>query len=88
MKTWQPTPLYTTHTHAYQCEEADPCFAGAECRDLPEGYECGICPSGYTGGLLRGYDIIDARSLVQVMQFVELKIAVITIYGMTIYTYV
>lgn len=49
-----------------QCEEASPCFAGAECTDLPKGYECGACPSGYNGSTLRGFDIIDARTIMQV----------------------
>lgn len=60
--------LYHTHTHTHflQCEEVSPCFAGAECTDLPEGYECGVCPDGYSGGSLKGYDIIDARTTIQV----------------------
>ena len=49
-----------------QCEEARPCFAGVLCTDLQEGYECGLCPEGYEGGSLRGYDIIDATTRKQV----------------------
>ena len=54
------------HLPSIQCGEADPCFAGAECTDLPEGYECGVCPAGYSGGRMRGHDLIDARTIIHV----------------------
>lgn len=49
-----------------ECKEASPCFPGAECNDLVEGYHCGICPEGFTGGELRGYDLNDTNVLTQV----------------------
>ena len=50
-----------------ECEEASPCFPGALCQDLLEGYECGSCPPGYRGSRLRGYDLTDAHTIKQVM---------------------
>lgn len=49
-----------------ECEEASPCFHGAECEDLLEGYRCGICPDGFLGEGMRGHDISDANILTQV----------------------
>ena len=49
-----------------ECEEVSPCFPGATCTDLNEGYLCGDCPPGYRGEQLRGYDIHHARSKFQV----------------------
>lgn len=49
-----------------QCEEASPCFPGVECTELDDGFQCGECPAGFTGELLRGYDLLEAKSLVQV----------------------
>ena len=49
-----------------ECEEVTPCFPGATCEDLYEGYQCGECPAGYIGTGLRGYDIHDTSILQQV----------------------
>lgn len=49
-----------------ECEEAQPCFPGATCEDLYEGYQCGACPDGYTGAGMRGYDIQDTQIMQQV----------------------
>ena len=49
-----------------ECLEVSPCFPGAMCVDMLEGYECGVCPSGYTGPGLRGYDLHDTQVLYQV----------------------
>ena len=49
-----------------ECEEASPCFPGAECVDLLEGYQCGDCPAGYLGETLRGYELHDSIVLQQV----------------------
>lgn len=51
-----------------ECEESSPCFPGAPCEDLLEGYLCGLCPEGFTGGVMRGYDISDSHAFLQVCQ--------------------
>ena len=34
----------------YSCgSPSSPCFPGAECRDTPDGPQCGRCPRGYVG---------------------------------------
>ena len=49
-----------------ECFEASPCFSGDLCHDLLEGYECNSCSPGFHGKGLRGFDIHDAHSLLQV----------------------
>lgn len=49
-----------------ECVEESPCFPGAVCQDMLEGYKCGPCPAGFQGEGLRGYDIHDTRVLRQV----------------------
>lgn len=49
-----------------ECLETSPCFPGASCENLLEGYQCGACPNGYTGEGIRGYDIHDTFVLQQV----------------------
>ncbi|XP_022809823.1 mucin-like protein [Stylophora pistillata] len=44
----------------------EPCYAGVECTDLPppansSGYECGPCPSGYTGDGAQCVDIDECK---------------------------
>ena len=34
--------------------------------DYDDGYMCAECPSGFTGGTVRGYDLQDAENLRQV----------------------
>ena len=36
-----------------------------------DGYQCGVCPPGYRGDALRGYDIQEAKSLVQVSSVID-----------------
>ena len=50
-----------------ECVEATPCFPGVECHDFLHGYECSICPHGFHGESLRGYDIHDTSILTQVL---------------------
>lgn len=37
-----------------QCNEDNPCFTKTDCYDLPVGFICGKCPTGYSGGIYKG----------------------------------
>lgn len=52
-----------------ECKEASPCFPGALCVDLLQGYQCQECPAGYTGQGIRGHDINDTQVLQQVRSY-------------------
>jgi len=66
-----------------QCEEADPCYPGVECTELDDGYLCGACPVGYRGSPLRGYDLMEANSLVQVCYIYNVTMQIVQNWCMT-----
>ena len=60
--------LYLIFIPNIQCVENNPCFEPETCIDAPYGFICPRCPSGYHGGVYRGYD----ASIKQVMHSVGL----------------
>lgn len=49
-------------TGVNECNRTTPCFAGANCTDLWQGYVCGPCPVGYNGPGVSGRDLAYALS--------------------------